>query len=171
MNSLVPRRLPFAIRVALTTVFLAVGIVSHAAPVLAHDYQLGGLAIGHPWGRATPPSARVGAGFLTVNNSTAMADRLLGVSSPAARQVEIHETRRDGELMRMVPHPQGLVIAPGQTLTLAPGAFHLMFVELAQPLRAGERVSATLTFERAGSITVELVIAPLRGPDGQHSGH
>jgi copper(I)-binding protein len=72
---------------------------------------------------------------------------------------------QDG-VMRMRPLPRGIEIAPGMTAKLEPGGVHLMFFELKQPLRAGDRFKGTLVFEQAGPVEVEFLVEPMGG--GQH---
>jgi copper(I)-binding protein len=63
------------------------------APATARDYAIGDLAIQAPWSRATPPAAKVGAGYLSIANRGTSADRLVAAQSPVAGRVEIHEMR------------------------------------------------------------------------------
>lgn len=150
---------------ALLALFLAT-----AGPAMAAGYKLGALEIGQPWSRATPPTAPTAGGFLKITNTGTAADRLIGASSPAAQQVQVHEMKMDGDVMRMRELEKGLEIPPGATVTLAPGGFHLMLIGLKAPLAKGARVPLTLTFEKAGSIDVELAVEDLRGtpPHGKH---
>jgi len=110
--------------------------------------------------RATPPAAKVGAGYLALVNGGTAADRLVAASSPAAGRVEIHEMRMDGNVMRMRELAQGLALPPGATVELKPGGFHLMFMELKAPLAVGANVPVTLVFERAGKVEIELKVEP-----------
>lgn len=128
------------------------------SPVLAHDYRLGALQIDHPWTRATAPTARAGGGFLTIVNKGSTADRLIAARSPASMKVEVHEMKMDGSIMRMREIEGGLEIPAGATVTLKPGDFHIMFMELKAPLAKGGKVPVTLVFEKAGSIDVEFKI-------------
>ena len=135
----------------------------------AQDYKLGTLEIGHPWARATPPTAPAGGGYLTVTNKGTTEDRLISVKSPAAGAVQVHEMKMEGNIMRMREVEGGLAIPPGATVALAPGGLHLMMMGLREPLKQGERVPVTLVFEKAGSINVELaVIAMGATPSHEH---
>jgi len=135
----------------------------------AQDYKLGTLEIGHPWARATPPTAPAGGGYLTVTNKGTTEDRLISVKSPAAGAVQVHEMKMEGNIMRMREVEGGLAIPPGATVALAPGGLHLMMMGLKEPLKQGERVPVTLVFEKAGSINVELaVIAMGATPSHEH---
>jgi copper(I)-binding protein len=122
----------------------------------AGDYTLGSLEIGHPWTRATPPTAPTAGGFLVVANKGATSDRLVAVRTVASQQAQIHQMKMEGDVMRMRELEKGLEIPAGGTVTLAPGGFHLMLIGLTAPLKAGTRVPVTLVFEKAGSIDIEL---------------
>jgi len=147
---------------------LAAGVVAHGMPAAAHDYTLGNLKIGHPWARATPPTAPAGGGFLTITNSGTTADRLVSVASAAASQVQIHEMKMDGAIMRMRELDGGLEIPPGATVALAPGGLHLMMMGLKGPLKEATRVPVTLTFEKAGKIDVELAVMAIGASPDAH---
>jgi copper(I)-binding protein len=124
----------------------------------AQEFRAGTLVIDRPWTRATPGGAKVAGGFMTITNKGTEPDRLIGGSLPRAGRFEVHETRMEGNVMRMRPLPKGLEIAPGQTVTLAPGGYHVMFMELKQPLKQGERLRGQLVFERAGTVEVEYTV-------------
>jgi copper(I)-binding protein len=135
----------------------------------ARDYKLGTLEIGHPWARATPPTAPAGGGYLTITNKGTTEDRLVSIKSPAAGAVQVHEMRMEGNIMRMREVEGGLAIPPGATVALAPGGLHLMMMGLKEPLKQDESVPVTLVFEKAGSIDVELaVIAMGATPSHEH---
>ena len=116
------------------------------------------LVIEGPWARATPPGAPVAGGFLVVRNTGPADDRLLSATSPDADRVELHEMRMDGGMMRMRRLDDGLPIAAGGTLALAPGGIHLMFIAPKHPFVAGQAVTATLRFERGGQRTVRFEV-------------
>ena len=139
-----------------------------ASPAFAHDYKLGALEIGHPWARATPPTAPTGGGYLSVKNTGTEPDRLMSVSSPAAETVQVHEMKMDGSVMRMRPLEGPLEIKPGETVTLAPGGMHMMMMGLKAPFKQGERVPLTLVFEKAGKIDVEMVVVAMGATPGHH---
>ena len=144
-------RTPFAAAI------LAIVVASpHVAA--ARDYEVGTLRIGDPWIRATPNAAPTAAGYLTVTNHGRTADRLLAGSSPLARAIEPHTVSMSGGVMRMRLAEAGLEIAPGATLTLAPGGNHLMLVGPKHSFKPGERVPATLRFARAGAVKVEFMV-------------
>lgn len=139
-----------------------------AAPAAAQDYKLGALEIGHPWARATPPTAPTGGGYLSVKNTGTAPDRLMSVSSPAAKTIQVHEMKMEGSVMRMREIDGPLEIKPGETVTLAPGGMHLMMMGLKAPLKQGEKVPLTLVFEKAGKIDVDLSVVAMGATPGHH---
>jgi copper(I)-binding protein len=140
-----------------------------ASPVCAADYKLGPLEIDQPWARATAPTAKTGGGFVTITNKGTTPDRLIAVRSAASDKVEVHEMKMDGNVMRMRELDKGLEIPPGTTVTLKPGGFHIMFMELKAPFAKDAKVPATLVFEKAGSIDVDLLVQAMGAqPPGQH---
>ena len=129
-------------------------------PAFAHDgvTHLGAINISLPFTRATLPNAPVGGGFLTIENEGPEADRLVSATSAVAGDTQIHEMAMEGEVMKMRELPDGLEIPAGETVVLAPGGFHIMFMGLKQPFVEGETVAVTLTFEKAGSVEVLLPV-------------
>ena len=67
----------------------------------------------------------------------------------------------DNGVMKMRPVEGGLEIKPGETVKLKPSGFHVMLVDLKQPLEQGKTIEATLQFEKAGTIRVEFPIAAI----------
>lgn len=129
-----------------------------ALPAAAHDFKAGAIQIKHPWARPTSAGAQVGGGYLTLVNTGKTPDRLVGGTTPGARSFEIHEMSMDGGIMKMRRLDQGLALPPGGTVTLKPGAYHIMFVGLSKPLKLGEKLPATLRFEKAGEVKVEFAV-------------
>ena len=115
---------------------------------------------------ATLPNSPVAGGSLEVTNAGETDDTLICASSTIAGDTQIHGMAMEGDVMRMRELPDGLIISAGESITLQPGGFHLMFTNLNQPLVEGEAVSVTLTFERAGQIDV---ILPVDGSDAKMS--
>ena len=151
---------------------LALAAALAAAPAWAQDHTaqmamqadaapivIGQLELNAPFARATLPNAPVAGGFLTIVNSGTEDDRLVSASVDFAKDAQIHEMAMEGTVMKMRQLPDGLVIPAGETVVLEPGGYHLMFMGLSQPLVEGETVPVTLTFEKAGTITIDLHIA------------
>ena len=62
----------------------------------------------------------------------------------------------------------GLPIKGGEFVVLKPGGYHIMLIDLKQPLKEGDLLKFTLTFEKAGDIEVEATVEPIgaKGPHG-----
>jgi copper(I)-binding protein len=142
-----------------------------ASSAFAHEYKLGNLQIGHPWARATPKGAAVGGGYLKITNTGTTPDRLISGTSAVSGRFEVHEMSMDNGVMKMRQLKDGIEIKPGETVELKPGGFHIMMVDLKQPIKEGERVRGTLVFEKAGTIEIEYAVVPVGGsPGGKASG-
>jgi copper(I)-binding protein len=124
-----------------------------ASPALA---QTGQLEVSNVWARATPAKAENGVAFLTIRSPT--PDRLLSVSSPVAKKVELNAMEMSGMVMKMRPIA-ALEIPAGQPVTLKPGGDHIMLIGLNGPLREGQSFPLTLTFEKAGTRDVTVATA------------
>ena len=121
---------------AIALLILSAVCCNHAS---AQQVKSGDLVLDHAWARATPAGAKVGGGFITIENKGAAPDKLMGASSPAAGKIEVHETAMNNGVATMRPVKGGLSIPPGQSVTLAPGGYHLMMTELKGPLKKGRQ--------------------------------
>jgi uncharacterized protein YcnI len=133
---------------------------ANAAPAAQ---KAGAITVEQPWSRATPGGAKVGGGYVRITNTGSAPDRLVGGSFPLASRVEVHEMRLEGDVMRMKPVEGGLEIKPGATVELKPGGFHLMFMDLKEPLKEGQTIKGTLVFEKAGPIDVDYTVRSMGG--------
>jgi copper(I)-binding protein len=151
----------------LATILAAVTLPLLANTAFARDYKLGTLEIGQPWTRATPKGAETGAGYLTIKNTGSEPDRLVSATLSKAATGQIHQMTVDNGVMKMREIADGIEIKPGETVTLQPNSYHIMFTGLKQPLVKGQTVAGNLTFQRAGSINVEFEVAPTGSPGPQ----
>lgn len=140
-----------------------------ALPALASDYEIGELEVEHPWARATPGGVKNGAAYLTIYNEGSNADRLVGAESPAAKRTELHISKEEGGVMKMMPLT-AVEIPPGGKAALKPGGMHVMLMGLNKPLSEGQSVPLTLIFEHAGRIDVEVAVVRM-GADGMQHHH
>jgi copper(I)-binding protein len=141
-----------------------------SSPVLAQDYKVGDLRVDQPWARATPGRVPNGAVYLTLTNEGATADRLVAASSPAAKHAGLHMHSMEEGVMKMQP-VKAMEVAPGSPTVLKPGGLHIMLMGLKAPLKEGERFTVTLTFERAGSVEVEVMVEKLGAMEPGHGKH
>lgn len=161
----------------LSLVLVASG-VDHVA---AHEYSAKTVTVAHPWARATPPGATVGAAYLEIQASKSGGDKLVGARTDVAGRAEIHTHEHSDGVMRM-KQVEALPVKAGKSVVLKPSGDHIMLLDLKRPLKEGDLLKLTLTFEKAGDIEVEATVEPIgaKGPHGMdhqpgqeadHSGH
>ena len=131
------------------------------------------LAASRAWARETLAGQDSAAAYLTIANRGRGNDRLVAVSTPAARDSSLHRSSSEGGISRMRPLKQGLEIPAGGTAALGPGGDHIMLSGLHQPLRRGTAIQLRLEFERSPDLTVQLHVldAAGAGPAAGHAGH
>jgi copper(I)-binding protein len=153
------------------TVFtIAALLAALVLPAQAADVMAGKLKISAPWARATPKGAPVGGGYMTITNMGSDADRLVGGATGICKSVEVHEMKMDKGVMKMRELADGLEIKPGQTVTLDPSGYHIMFMGLKQQLQKGQHVKVTLQFAKAGKVDVDFTVEGIGAMHGSGGG-
>jgi len=132
--------------------------VAGMAPVKAGDLDLSSGYV-----KAMLPGQPVGGGYITIHNGGSGGDRLISVSSPAAAKVELHEMTMKDNIMRMRELKDGIAIAAGATVSLSPNTLHMMFQQVKVPFKQGGTVPVTLTFEKAGVVSLTLPVTSAKG--------
>lgn len=124
------------------------------------------VQIEKPWARASILKSHPAAAYLTIINRSGEPDRLMTVSSPVAEKVSVHLSEMTNGVMRMKP-VHSLPLESGAQVTLKPGGLHLMLLKLRNPLREGDKLPLTLTFEVAGKIDVQATVLGVgaKGPE------
>lgn len=166
-------------KTTLISLLFATGLVVTPAFAQHHGHapvaqaRIGPLTITGAFARATLPRAPVGGAYLTIVNAGGSDDRLIAVTGPVGRTVEIHEMRMQDGVMSMREMAGGVGIPAGKTVMLEPGGKHLMLYGLSDQLHAGETFDMVLHFEKAGEVTVTFDILALdarRHPDTPDGG-
>jgi len=146
-------------------IFTAIGALAMQSAGAAN------VTVSNAWARATMPGQPVSAAYMQIRSD---ADaKLIGVSSPAVPRVEVHEMKMDGDVMIM-REVKAIDLPKGKTVALEPGGFHIMLMNLKQPIVAGEVIPLTLEVESGGKKQTVKVKAEARAQDGgamQHSSH
>ena len=125
------------------------------------------------WVRGTVPQQKATGAFARITSAT--GGKLVGAASPVAGVVEIHEMAMDGSVMKMRAVP-ALDLPAGKTVELKPGGYHVMLMDLKQPLQAGDMVPLSLVVESAGgkreTLELKLPVKALgtqpQAPHGKH---
>ncbi|GGO59243.1 hypothetical protein SAMN05444398_10953 [Roseovarius pacificus] len=151
-----------------STILAAVAASAFALPAFAAD-----IMVQDPYARSSAMMATSGAAFMQIMNHGETDDRLIGAASPVAEMVQLHTHEEDENgVMRMLHVEEGFPVAAGETLMLARGGNHVMFMGITEPFEQGDMIPLTLTFEKAGDITVEVPVdlerQPMHGMKHQH---
>ncbi len=129
--------------------------------------KIGDLAITQPWSREVPSGAKTAGGYMTIKNEGTVSDKLISVETPYASSTEIHEMSNANNIMTMRKLETGLEIKPGETVAFISGSYHIMFVGVKTPAKAGSRFPATFTFEKAGRVDVNFNVQALNASQQQ----
>ena len=120
-----------------------------------------GIHLDQAWARATPGGAKTGAIYVTVSNTGTTPDTLTAASTPAADKAQLDQMTIANGVMEMRPIP-ALAIAPGQSIVMDPASgYHIMLTGLKGPLKEGDQVPLTLTFEHAGARQITASVAKI----------
>jgi periplasmic copper chaperone A len=142
--------------------------MSIRTPLLIAALILAGAAhaqvtVQDPWVRGTVAQQRASGLFAVI--TSAAGGKLVAGSSPVAGVVEIHEMKMEGSTMKMRALTDGLPLPAGQAVSLQPGGYHVMLLDLKQQLKAGDTVPVTLVVEGADgqrqNVEVEAPVRPL----------
>ncbi len=150
------------------TFLMAFGLtLGLAATASAHEYSSKGVTVAHPWARATPGASKVGVAFLEIKAEAGVADKLVSAKTEAAGVVELHTHIMENNIAKM-RRVDAVPVQPGGSVVFKPSGLHLMLMDLKAPLKEGDLVKITLTFEKAGDIEIEAGVEKIgaMGPHG-----
>jgi copper(I)-binding protein len=118
------------------------------------------VSVTDAWGWSSTPDR--GAVYFTVQNNGQEADRLVSAASDVAGTVQVHETTMVDGTAQM-GEVDGVDVPAGGSVTFEPGGYHVMLMEIPEPLQVGSSIDVTLTFEGAGEVTVPAEIREFTG--------
>lgn len=130
---------------------LLVGIL-----VLSGCDQQKGISVRDAWVR-TAMQGDNGAVYFTMQNHTASADELTGVSTGVAEAVEMHGSQMDGDVMKMRPITS-IPFPEKSELEFGPGGLHVMLIRLKQDLKVGDEIQVTFHFKNFEDITLNIPV-------------
>ncbi len=144
-------------------VILAVTMLVASLPASAAN-----VSVTDAWARATMPGQQVSGAYMKIASD---ADaKLVGASSPAIPRVEVHEMKMDGDVMRM-REVKAVDLPKGKAVSLEPGGYHIMLMNLKKPIAAGEVIPLKLVVESGGKQQVVEVKAEARAPGSDAMPH
>lgn len=136
----------------------------------AADFNLGPIEINGPWIRASVPGQVNGAGYLQLKTTASTPDKLLSAQSESATAVELHTVITENGVAKM-QQVQGIAIPANGEVNLAPGGYHIMFLQLTAPFKQDTTIPVVLKFEKAGEIRVNFTVKPSTyNPGKAHGG-
>jgi len=102
-------------------------------------------------------TARPAAGYFTLKNTGTATRVLIGASSPVCGKAMLHQSKMVDGVMKMLPVKE-LAVAPGDSLTFAPGGYHVMCMKPAKDIKTKALVPVTLKFKNGESLTGDFVV-------------
>jgi periplasmic copper chaperone A len=125
-----------------------------------------GIQVSNAWARSAAKDGN-GAVYFLLQNHSAAADELTGASSDSAVSVEIHESRMEGDVMKM-QQLMSVPLAGKASIEFAPGGYHVMLIGLKQDLEIGGQIELTLHFKDHQDITVSVPVQESGGNSTQN---
>lgn len=146
----------------MAALFAAVLSLSLPALVWAHDAKSHeataqhGITVTGAWARPTIAKMRISAAYFQAA-TTGGEDKLIAAKTPNADKAELHQHIMENGIAKMRP-VDSVAIAPGTPVVFQPGGYHVMIMGLKGALNEGDSFPLTLTFEKAGDVTVNVMV-------------
>lgn len=119
------------------------------------ETKVGNITVDAPWARQSPMASNVSAGFVTITNNGTEDDTLIKATAEISTNVQLHNMKMEGDIMKMYEMEGGIVIPAGQTVELKPRSLHIMFMGVTAQPKEGDMIKGTLVFEKAGTAEIE----------------
>lgn len=118
----------------------------------------GGITVEDTWARTSPKVATNGAAYMKITSDT--DDALVGAAVPSdiADHAEVHEVVMDADGAMMMQQTEKVELPAGETVSLQPGGYHVMLIELVDALEIGQTFDVTLEFESGATKTVSVEV-------------
>ncbi len=162
-------------RAAMATVAatMALGMMGGTSFAASHGTHAanGKLEVSDAWARARTATAKVAGAFMNIHNMGKEDDRLVSATSDISERVEIHTTKMEKGVMRMLQMKEGIEVKAGNMLELKPGGYHVMFMGLKQKLDEGSEFPVKLQFEKAGAVDIMVKVKASGAMGNMKHGH
>lgn len=146
-------------KLTLSTLAVAAAF-SVAIPAFAAGSAADKVTVSDPYVRLAPPGQMVTGAFLVLKNNDDKDHKVVKADNAASKVTELHTHTMEGGMMKMRQVKEIEIKAKGET-ALKPGGLHIMLIDLKQPLKEGENVAISVTFEDGSSKKFD---APVRKP-------
>ncbi len=128
-------------------------------PSFASEYKKESIIVESPWVRAKAPGAKVIGGYAHIINNGDKDEYLVGVHSPISKKIQLHEMKTVNNVMTMRALRKPILIKAHSDFTLKPGSYHIMFMNVKDPVVKDSKFPATFLFQGVGSVDVEFAVA------------
>jgi hypothetical protein len=118
-----------------------------AAALLAGMAHAQSVDVKDAWVRTSVPGQKATGAFMKLTAKDGA--KLVAASSPVAGVTEVHETKMEGDIMKMKAVAGGLDLPAGKTVELKPGGYHVMLMDLKAALPKDSTIPLTLVFKDA----------------------
>ncbi len=127
---------------SISNILITVILLSISTYSSAKDF----ITLSNAWVADAPPNSKMYAGYLSIKNNSNHAIKLVTVSSPMFKKIEIHKTQISNNVVRMMQQ-DGLTINKKETVKFAPGDLHLMMMQPKSTIKLGAKITLTLKFK------------------------
>lgn len=145
-----------------TISILSLSLLTAFSSVSALAGQADDVMVSDPFAREVPPGAPASASFMTLQNASDSAIKIVSADSQVSKVVELHTHTNDNGVMRMRKIPFIEIPAEGTTV-LKPGGLHIMLIGPHKPLKKGQEIAVTLKFEDGSSKEVKMPVKSIMG--------
>lgn len=146
---------------------LSIGLFSALSSTIVFANQADNISVEAPYAREVPPGAPASASFMTLINHSSKDIKLVSGHSSASKLTELHSHTNDNGVMRMRQVDSITIPASGK-VQLKPGGFHIMLINPYKPLKAGQKISLTLTFKDGSSKAINMPVKSTKGMSMNH---
>lgn len=115
------------------------------------------ITVVDPYVRQAPPGAMATGAFMVIRNTGAKDVKLVRADNPASKLTELHTHINEGGVMKMRPVKDIPVKAKGEAV-LKPGGLHVMLIDMKAPMKEGDMIPITLTFDDGSSKKVDVPV-------------
>ena len=115
------------------------------------------ITVQNAWLREAPPTIKVMAAYLDIENSSDKELILIAAESAEFERIEFHQSQIENSVARM-QQQERIVIPANTTFAFKPESYHLMLFNNAVPMREGKITSIKFTFKNGETHTFDAAV-------------
>ncbi len=120
------------------------------------------------WIKATIPGSNVSAAYLRIKSAKTV--KLVKAETAVANIAELHSMNMKDGVMEMKAE-SSFNVSAGKTIELKPGGMHIMLMQVAKPIKAGDKVPLKLTFDTGGGNSLVMNVEAIARAQSAHHAH